>query len=69
MAAARLCQGLCQLALRLLLTEFGCPLNVLSESHAELTRVASADAANAVLASPAPIEGVPFDDYMNDVCE
>jgi DNA processing protein len=62
-------KGLRPLALRSLLTEFGGPLDVLSESYAELARVAGQDAANAVLAPPAAIEGVSFNDYMNHVCE
>jgi DNA processing protein len=59
--------GLRALALRCLLAEFGGPLDVLAGSFAELARVAGPDAAHAVLAPPAVIEQVLFDDYMNDV--
>jgi DNA processing protein len=62
-------KGLRPLALRTLLAEFCGPCEVLSESFAELTRVAGENAANAVLAPPADIEGVSFDDYMNHVRE
>jgi DNA processing protein len=55
------------LALRQLLTEFGGPIAVLSESFAALAEVAGADAAKAVLAPPADIEQTPFDDYIESV--
>jgi DNA processing protein len=60
-------RGLRPVALRALLGEFGGPLEVLMESFAELARVAGPNAANAVLAAPGEIEGVPFERYMKDV--
>ncbi len=57
-------KGLRPLALRQLLGKFGGPLDVLAESLASLAQVAGKEAAHAVLAAPADIEGVCFDDYM-----
>jgi len=57
-------KGLRPLALRTLLGAFGGPLEVLSESFASLAEIADARAAEAVLAPPEEIEGVPFDDYI-----
>lgn len=57
-------KGLRPLALRTLLGAFGGPLEVLSESFASLAETADARAAEAVLAPPEEIEGVPFDDYI-----
>ncbi|WP_062601485.1 DNA-processing protein DprA [Caballeronia calidae] len=55
------------LALRALLGAFGGPLEVLSESFASLAAAADASAAEAALAPPPDIEGVPFDDYIEAV--
>ncbi|SAL13869.1 DNA protecting protein DprA [Caballeronia cordobensis] len=60
-------KGLKPLALRALLGAFGGPLEVLSESFASLTEAADARAAEAVLAPPSGIEGVPFDHYIEAV--
>ncbi|SAL42970.1 DNA protecting protein DprA [Caballeronia arvi] len=60
-------KGLKPLALRLLLGAFGGPLDVLSESFASLAETADARAAEAVLAPPSDIEGVPFDHYIEAV--
>ncbi|KXV15767.1 DNA processing protein DprA [Caballeronia megalochromosomata] len=60
-------KGLRPLALRALLGAFGGPLEVLSESFASLAETADARAAEAVLAPPQDIEGVPFDDYIEAV--
>ncbi|MCE4543215.1 MULTISPECIES: DNA-processing protein DprA [unclassified Caballeronia] len=60
-------KGLKPLALRALLGAFGGPLEVLSESFASLTEAADARAAEAVLAPPSGIEGVPFDNYIEAV--
>ncbi|MFM0323870.1 DNA-processing protein DprA [Caballeronia glebae] len=57
-------KGLRPLALRTLLGAFGGPLEVLSESFATLAETADARAAEAVLAPPGDIEGVPFDHYI-----
>ncbi|GJH07669.1 DNA-protecting protein DprA [Caballeronia novacaledonica] len=57
-------KGLRPLAMRTLLGAFGGPLEVLSESFASLAEIADARAAEAVLAPPEEIEGVPFDDYI-----
>ncbi|WP_045450153.1 DNA-processing protein DprA [Caballeronia cordobensis] len=60
-------KGLRPPALRALLGAFGGPLEVLSESFASLTEAADARAAEAVLAPPSGIEGVPFDHYIEAV--
>src|SRR5579862_1954176 len=60
-------KGLRPLALRALLGAFGGPLEVLSESFASLAETADARAAEAVLAPPQDIEGLPFDDYIEAV--
>lgn len=57
-------RGLRPLALRLLLTAFGGPCEVLAESFASLARVAGPRAAEAVLAPPAEIEGTSFGHYI-----
>jgi len=57
-------KGLRPLALRTLLAAFGGPLEVLAESFAALAQTAGEDAAKAVTAPPADIEGVPFHDYI-----
>jgi DNA processing protein len=62
-------KGLRPLALRLLLTEFGSPAEVLAESFAALLAVAGGEAANAVLAPPGDIEGNGFERYLDEVRE
>ncbi|SAK41108.1 DNA protecting protein DprA [Caballeronia fortuita] len=57
-------KGLRPLALRTLLGAFGGPLEVLSESFASLAETVDARAAEAVLAPPGDIEGVPFEHYI-----
>jgi DNA processing protein len=57
-------KGLKPLALRTLLGAFGGPREVLSESFASLAETADTRAAEAVLAPPSDIEGVPFDHYI-----
>ncbi|BAN21778.1 DNA-processing protein DprA [Caballeronia insecticola] len=59
-------KGLRPLALRTLLAAFGSPGDVLAESFAALAETAGAAAAEAVLAPPADIEGVPFDHYIEE---
>ncbi|WP_106857105.1 DNA-processing protein DprA [Caballeronia novacaledonica] len=60
-------KGLRPLALRALLAAFGGPREVLSESFASLAETADARAAEAALAPPEDVEGVPFDDYIEAV--
>ncbi|SAK41533.1 DNA protecting protein DprA [Caballeronia hypogeia] len=59
-------KGLRPIALRTLLGAFGGPLEVLSESFATLAQTADARAAEAVLAPPSDIEGMPFDHYIEE---
>ncbi|SAK85884.1 DNA-processing protein DprA [Caballeronia ptereochthonis] len=60
-------RGLRPLALRTLLGAFGGPREVMSESFASLAEAAGVSAAEAVLAPPSDIEGVPFDHYIEEV--
>ena len=54
-------------ALRTLLAAFGGPCEVLSESFASLAEAVDTAAAEAVLAPPCDVEGVPFDHYIEEV--
>ena len=60
-------KGLRPLALRALLGAFGGPQEVIAESFASLAEATDARAADAVLAPPSDIEGVPFDHYIEAV--